>query len=72
MKLLDELPAIGAEIRIKCHNNNNYVRGIIISVMGDYLQLEVRKGVFSYIYKNNILDYGHHIWPKQGETWSDE
>ena len=71
MKLLDELPAIGQEIRIKTHNNK-YIKGTLLSVLGDYLKIGLRPGVETFVYKPNILDYGNHIWPPVGNCWSDE
>lgn len=63
---IDELKNhIDEEIRIQCYNNE-YYKGKLASMMGDYLRIELGKGIETYIYKPNILKIGDDVKPAKG------
>jgi len=57
------------EVRLKL-NSNEYYKGILVSTMGAYVQLELGKQVFTYVYKPNIIKFGQEVVKPQGHEWS--
>ncbi len=59
----------GQEVRLKL-NSNEYYKGILTSTMGAYIQLELGRQVFCYVYIPNIIKFGEAVIKPAGHEWS--